>query len=91
MANVEEIRNKLSEFLGEIPLKRMMDLIDRKDKCVIDWDKVIPLTAKEITDYNSIDVPSSEDIAQAMKKIAIVCGFLVFICVSLCCHFLLYF
>lgn len=67
------IEEALHKVLGDSQAKRQKDLIDRKDKCKIVWEKVKPLTKDQIIEYESLEVGEPSEIRNMLSKIAIVC------------------
>ncbi|KAA6400665.1 MAG: UTP-glucose-1-phosphate uridylyltransferase [Streblomastix strix] len=66
------IEEALHKVLGDSQAKRQKDLIDRKDKCKIVWEKVKPLTKDQIIEYESLEVGEPSEIRNMLSKIAIV-------------------
>ena len=73
MASLPEIEERLDHLLGVPQKKRMMDLINRREAKGIEWEKIIPLKPEEIDNYSSLKSPTEVELAECMKKIAVVC------------------
>jgi hypothetical protein len=73
MSTPDVIAKELSAVLPPPLVARLMDLIDRKDSCVIDWDKVIPIQKTELSQYAALPEANPATVTQLLKKVAVVC------------------
>jgi hypothetical protein len=61
-------------LLNKVQLKRLCDLVKRKDESQIDWEKVISLGTESLLPHSSLKVGTKSEVAKYLKKVAVVCS-----------------